>query len=70
MPLPDENLLVSAFLQKHLGPAEKAAPPPEPTEAELAELRAIEAEQAACPKNHDPRLLGEDGCIECGFYAP
>lgn len=30
----------------------------------------IEAEQEACGASHAPDVVGEDGCVVCGFYAP
>jgi len=37
---------------------------------EREDRRRIEAEQEACGASHAPDVVGEDGCVVCGFRAP
>ena len=53
----------------------KYSPPNDLTKEEMAKELAmyeeVERKQENCPNkhNHNPMLLGEDGCLECGFYS-
>lgn len=37
---------------------------------EAEERQRIEAEQESCGASHAPHVIGEDGCIVCGYRAP
>lgn len=37
---------------------------------ELKGLQQVEVESEACGASHAPEVIGEDGCIVCGYRAP